>query len=224
MNYSHFIRGIFSTALLALVLMDPAGAQKLDTDKIKEMKARSIGPAGMSGRVTSVEAVVSNPSVIYIGTASGGVWKSTSGGTAWEPIFDDEKVINIGAVAITQSNPDIVWVGTGEGNPRNSMNLGAGIYKTLDAGKSWTSMGLENTRNIHRIIVDPRDENTVYVGAHGNPWGEHKERGVYKTTDGGKTWDKILYVDEKTGVADLVMDPSNPNKLIAAMWEHRRWP
>ncbi len=210
--------------MLVFSILNPSEAQKLDVEKLKEMKARSIGPAKMSGRVTAVEAVASNPSIIYVGTASGGVWKSVSGGTSWEPVFDDEKVINIGALAITQANPDIVWVGTGEGNPRNSMNLGAGIYKSLDAGKTWSLMGLEKTRNIHRIIVDPRDENTVYAGAHGNAWSEHPERGVYKTTDGGKTWEKILYVDEKTGVADLVMDPSNPNKLIAAMWQHRRWP
>ncbi len=217
-------RTVFITGVLAVISFSQINAQKLDTEKLKEMKARSIGPAGMSGRVTSVEAVASNPSIIYVGTASGGVWKSVSGGTAWEPIFDDEKVMNIGTVAITQSNPDVVWVGTGEGNPRNSMNIGAGIYKSLDAGKSWTLMGLEKTRNIHRIIIDPRDENTVYVGAHGNSWEENPERGVYKTTDGGKTWDKILYVNEKTGVADMVMDPSNPNKLITAMWQHRRMP
>ncbi|KPK85637.1 MAG: hypothetical protein AMS27_06745 [Bacteroides sp. SM23_62_1] len=199
-------------------------AQPLDVDKLKEMKARSIGPAGMSGRVVAIDAVISDPDIIYVGTASGGVWKSTSGGTTWDPVFDDQKVINIGAIAITQSNPDVVWVGTGEGNPRNSLNLGAGIYRSPDAGKTWEYMGLENTRNIHRIIIDPRDENTVYVGSIGNPWGEHAERGIYKTIDGGKTWEKILYVDEKTGVADLVMDPSNPNKLIAAMWQHRRKP
>jgi len=199
-------------------------AQPLDMDNLKEMKARSIGPAGMSGRVTAIDAVVSNPKIIYVGTASGSVWKTTSGGTEWDPVFDDQPVLNIGAIAITQSNPDVVWVGTGEGNPRNSLNLGAGIYKSLDAGKTWELMGLENTINIHRIIIDPRDENTVYVGAIGNPWTEHPERGVFKTVNGGKTWEKILYVDEKTGVADLIMDPSNPNKLIAAMWQHRRKP
>ena len=224
MRHFPFFRIILSAVLPALLLLNSTEAQKLETDKLKEMKVRSIGPAKMSGRVTAVEAVVDNPSIIYIGTASGGVWKSTSGGTSWKPVFDDEKVQNIGALAITQSNPDVVWVGTGEGNPRNSLNLGAGIYKSLDAGKTWTLMGLEKTRNIHRIIIDPRDENTVYAGAHGNPWTEHQERGVYKTTDGGKTWEKILYVDTKTGVADLVMDPSNPNKLLAAMWQHRRWP
>lgn len=217
-------RSIMVSVLLAFLCLPLAMGQQLDVDKLKEMKARSIGPAGMSGRVTAIDAVVSNPDIIYIGTASGGVWKSESGGISWEPLFDKEKLINIGALAITQSNPDVIWVGTGEGNPRNSLNLGGGIYKSLDGGSSWEIMGLENTRNIHRIIVDPRDENTVYVGAIGNPWSEHPERGVFKTTDGGKTWEKILFVDEKTGAADLVMDPQNPNKLMAAMWEHRRWP
>ena len=217
-------RSLIVSALVASLWLPLATGQQLDVDKLKEMKARSIGPAGMSGRVTAIDAVVSNPDIIYIGTASGGAWKSESGGISWEPVFDKEKLINIGALAITQSNPDVIWVGTGEGNPRNSLNLGAGIYKSLDGGNSWEMKGLENTRNIHRIIIDPRDENTVYVGAIGNPWWEHPERGVFKTTDGGKTWEKILFVDEKTGAADLVMDPQNPNKLMAAMWEHRRWP
>jgi photosystem II stability/assembly factor-like uncharacterized protein len=166
MKHNFTCIGFSLSMVLAVLSWDTAAGQKLDTEKLKEMKARSIGPAGMSGRVTSVEAVASNPSIIYVGTASGGVWKSTSGGTAWKPVFDDEKVLNIGAVAITQSNPDVVWVGTGEGNPRNSMNLGSGIYKSMDGGKNWELMGLEKTRNIHRIIIDPRDENTVYVGAH----------------------------------------------------------
>lgn len=218
----------YNKALLVLLLSFTFNtlliSQPLCVDKLKEMKARSIGPAGMSGRVTAIDAVVSNPNIIYVGTASGGVWKTTSGGTSWEPVFDDQQLLNIGAIAITQSNPDVVWVGTGEGNPRNSLNLGAGIYRSPDAGKTWQLVGLENTRNIHRIIIDPRDENIVYAGAIGNPWAEHPERGVFKTTDGGKTWEKILYVDEKTGVADLVIDPSNPNKLFAAMWQHRRKP
>ena len=217
-------RSLVVSVLVAFLCLPLATGQQLDVDKLKEMKARSIGPAGMSGRVTAIDAVVSNPDIIYIGTASGGVWKSESGGISWAPVFDKEKLINIGALAITQSNPDVIWVGTGEGNPRNSLNLGAGIYKSLDGGDSWELMGLENTRNIHRIIIDPRDENTLYVGAIGNPWWEHPERGVFKTTDGGKTWEKILFVDEKTGAADLIMDPQNPNKLMAAMWEHRRWP
>lgn len=199
-------------------------AQQIDIDKLKGIDVRSIGPAGMSGRVTAIDVVVDQPDIIYIGTASGGVWKSESGGIDWEPIFDDQPVLSIGAVAIQQDNPDVIWAGTGEGNPRNSLNGGYGLYKSLDAGKSWKLVGLEKTRNIHRIKIDPKNPNTIYVAAIGSPWGEHPERGVFKTTDGGKTWKNILFTNNKSGAADLVMDPNNPNKLIAAMWEHRRKP
>ncbi len=199
-------------------------AQELDMAKFKGMKPRSIGPAGMSGRITAIDVVNDRPNVIYVGAASGGVWKSESEGIEWKPVFDKENLQAIGAIAIQQSNPDVIWVGTGEGNPRNSLNGGYGIYKSLDGGHTWNLMGLEKTRNIHRILIDPFEPNTVYVAAIGSPWGEHPERGVFKTTDGGKTWKKILFVDNKTGAADLVMDPSNPNKLIAALWEHRRKP
>ncbi|HAC24652.1 MAG TPA: hypothetical protein DCE81_07020, partial [Cytophagales bacterium] len=211
--------------LCALALFSVAAvAQKLDMELLKGMKPRSIGPAAMSGRITAIDAVVSNPDIIYAGAASGGVWKTTSGGVSWEPIFDKETTQGIGAIAIQQDNPSVVWVGTGEGNPRNSLNGGDGLYKSLDAGKTWKKIGLEKTRHIHRIIIDPKNPNTVYVGAIGSPWGDHPERGVYKTTDGGATWERVLFVNERTGCADLVMDPSNPNKLIAAMWEHRRQP
>jgi photosystem II stability/assembly factor-like uncharacterized protein len=193
-------------------------------DLVQDMKPRNIGPAGMSGRVTAIDVVHQNPDVMYVGTASGGLWKSTSGGIKWEPIFDNEVTASIGAVAIQQSNPSVIWVGTGEGNPRNSLNGGYGIYKSLDGGKSWTSMGLEKTRHIHRIIIDPTNPNVVYAGAIGSPWGQHPERGVFKTTDGGKTWNKILFVNNKTGVADMVMDPTNNNKLLVALWEHKRDP
>ncbi|TKS55577.1 VPS10 domain-containing protein [Mesohalobacter halotolerans] len=199
-------------------------AQNIDLDKLKGIGVRSIGPAGMSGRITAIDVVHDNPQVMYVGSASGGLWKSESGGVDWTPIFDDQKILSIGAVAIQQDNPDVIWVGTGEGNPRNSSNGGYGLYKSMDGGKSWELMGLEKTRNIHRIRIDPKNPNTVYVGAIGSPWGEHPERGVYKTTDGGKTWTKSLFVDNKTGVAELIMDPNNPNKLFAAMWEHRRKP
>lgn len=210
--------------LLLVVLASLAQAQKLDMEKLKGMKPRSIGPAGMSGRITAIDAVVANPDIIYAGAASGGVWKSTSGGVSWEPIFDKENTLAIGALAVQQDNPSVIWVGTGEGNPRNSLNGGYGIYKSLDAGKTWKLMGLEKTRHIHRVIIDPKNPNTVYVGSIGSPWGDHPERGVYKTTDGGATWAQILFVDNKTGVGELVMDPTNPNKLIANMWEHRRQP
>lgn len=199
-------------------------AQEFNMDLVQDLKPRNIGPAGMSGRVTAIDVVHNSPDVMYVGTASGGLWKSTSGGIKWDPIFDKEVTASIGAVAIQQSNPSVIWAGTGEGNPRNSLNGGYGIYKSLDGGKSWKSMGLEKTRHIHRIKIDPTNPNTVYVGAIGSPWGEHAERGVYKTTDGGETWEKILFVNNKTGVADLIMDPTNPNKLIAALWEHKRDP
>ena len=199
-------------------------AQQLDLEKLKNLKTRSIGPAGMSGRVTAIDVVTTNPEIIYAGTASGGLWKSESGGIDWTPIFDDQPIASIGAVAIQQSNPDVIWAGTGEGNPRNSLTGGYGLYKSLDAGKTWKLMGLEKTRNIHRIIIDKDNPNTVYIGAIGSPWGDHPERGVFKTTDGGKTWTKSLFVNNKTGAADLVVDSSNPNKLIAAMWEHSRKP
>lgn len=214
------------TALkLLFILMSIIGySQEFSMDLVKNMNPRNIGPGGMSGRVTSIDVVLSNPDIIYAGTASGGLWKSTSGGIKWTPIFDNQITASVGAVAVQQSNPDVIWVGTGEGNPRNSLNGGYGIYKSLDGGKTWSSMGLENTRHIHRVLIDPINPNIVYVGAIGSPWGEHPERGVFKTTDGGKTWQKILFTNNKTGVADLVMDPNNPNKLIAALWEHKREP
>ncbi|MFD0994230.1 WD40/YVTN/BNR-like repeat-containing protein [Tenacibaculum geojense] len=209
---------------LLLIAVSTVLGQELSMDLVKNMKPRNIGPGGMSGRVTAIDVVTQNPNIMYVGTASGGVWKSTSGGIKWEPIFENEATASIGAVAIQQSNPSVIWVGTGEGNPRNSLNGGYGIYRSLDAGKTWKLMGLEKTRHIHRVIIDPTNPNIVYAAAIGSPWGEHKERGVYKTTDGGKTWKQILYNNNKTGAADLVMDPSNPNKLMAAMWEHKRDP
>lgn len=211
---------------LALLIFFPnhTYSQKLDLDLFESMKARSIGPAGMSGRVTAIEVVTDNPDIIYAGTASGGLWKSTSGGINWKPIFDKERVASIGAIDIYQKNPSIVWAGTGEGNPRNSQSSGSGIYKSLDAGKTWTLMGLEDTRNIHRVIIHPDNPDIVYVGVQGSAWGEHPERGVFKTMDGGRSWMKILYNNESTGVGEMVMDPKNPNKLIVGMWQFRRWP
>lgn len=198
--------------------------QKLDMTLLESIKPRNIGPAGMAGRITAIDVVISNPDIIYAGAASGGVWKSTSGGTTFEPIFDNQTTSSIGAIAIQQSNPAVVWVGTGEGNPRNSLNGGDGIYKSLDGGKNWIKMGLEKTRHIHRIIIHPDNPDIVWAGAIGSPWGVHPERGVFKTTDGGKSWRKVLFTNEKSGIADLIIDPTNPNKLIAAMWEHKRDP
>lgn len=199
-------------------------AQKLSLEKFKNWKPRCIGPSGMSGRIVAIDAVVDNPNIIYLGSASGGVWKTENSGNSWTPVFDEQSIQNIGSIAIQQSNPNIVWVGTGEGDPRNSLNIGEGIYKSMDAGKTWKRMGLEKTRNIHRVIIDPANPNTVYAAAIGNPYTEHPDRGVYKTIDGGETWTRILYTNDTTGCGDLVMDPSNPNKLIAGMWQHRRTP
>src|SRR6056300_11985 len=210
--------------LLALFCASISVAQQLSMEQLENLKPRNIGPGGMSGRVTSIDAVHDNPEIMYVGTASGGLWKSTSGGIKWAPIFDKQITASVGAVAIQQSNPSVVWVGTGEGNPRNSLNGGYGVFKTLDGGKTWNSMGLEKTRHIHKILIDPTDPNTVYVGAIGSPWGAHEERGVYKTTDGGKSWERILFSNNTSGVADMVMDPKNPNKIIAALWDHKRDP
>lgn len=201
-----------------------ASAQKTSLEQFKNWRPRNIGPAGMSGRITAIDAVVANPNIIYVGAASGGVWKTENSGHTWTPVFDDQPLQNIGSIAIQQSNPNIVWVGTGEGNPRNSLNLGAGIFKSMDAGKTWKRMGLDKTICIHRVVIDPANPNTVYAAAIGNPYAEHNDRGVFKSTDGGETWNKILYVNDTTGCADLVMDPSNPNKLIAAMWQFKRTP
>lgn len=210
--------------LLALFCASISVGQQLTMEQLENLKPRNIGPGGMSGRVTSIDAVHDNPEVMYVGTASGGLWKSTSGGIKWAPIFDKQITASVGAVAIQQSNPSVVWVGTGEGNPRNSLNGGYGVFKTLDGGKTWMSMGLEKTRHIHKILIDPTDPNTVYIGAIGAPWGAHEERGVYKTTDGGKNWRRILFSNNTSGVADMVMDPNNPNKIIAALWDHKRDP
>jgi len=211
-------------SLVMLLCISILSAQEFSMDLVKNMKPRNIGPGGMSGRVTTIDVVHNNPDIMYVGTASGGLWKSTSGGITWKPVFEEEVTASIGAVAIQQSNPSVIWVGTGEGNPRNSLNGGYGIYKSLDGGKNWIAMGLEKTRHIHRVIIDPTNPDIVYVAAIGSPWGEHPERGVFKTEDGGKTWNKILFANNKTGAADLVMDSTNPNKLIAAMWEHKRDP
>ncbi|MEM8524956.1 MAG: hypothetical protein AAGG68_09945 [Bacteroidota bacterium] len=211
-------------ALLLLAVAIPFNAQKLNTKQLDGLKIRNIGPAGMSGRITSIDVDLSEPDRIFAGAASGGVWLSENGGINWKPIFDEEAVQSVGAVAINQQNPSEIWVGTGEGNPRNSQNSGGGIYKSLDGGETWTMMGLEKTKTIHRIIIHRDNPDVVYVGAQGAAWGPHPERGVYRTQDGGKTWEHILKINDETGIADLVVDPSNPNKLIAAMWEFGRKP
>jgi len=188
------------------------------------MRAREIGPAGMSGRVADVEVVLSDPNVIYVGSSTGGVFRSNDGGIEWDPIFDEQDVLGIGAIAVFQPNPDVVWVGTGEGNPRNSAGVGRGLFKSIDGGVSWRSMGLGRSERIHRILTHPTDPDVVYVGVMGPAWSDGQERGLYRTRDGGRTWDRVLWQNERTGIADVIMDPTNPDKLFAAMWEFRRTP
>lgn len=215
---------LLSTFVFMLFFFCSIYAQKLDLTYLKEIKIRNIGPAGTSGRITAIDVVNNKPHIIYIGTASGGVWRSTNGGTNWQPLFDEQPVQSIGALAINQRNPSQVWVGTGEGNPRNSQNSGEGIFRSLDGGKTWKRLGLENTRAIHRIILHRDNPNIIHVAALGSAWGPNEERGVFRSTDGGHSWEKVLYVNESTGCADLVADPENPEKLIAAMWEYGRKP
>ncbi|MDZ4750360.1 MAG: hypothetical protein SGI87_02010 [Flavobacteriales bacterium] len=210
--------------LISLLLSISSSAQRIPTDQLKDLSMRSIGPAVTSGRVTAIDALDNDPNTIYVGTASGGLWKSENGGTTWAPIFDKQPLQGIGSVAIDSSNPDVIWAGTGEGNPRNSHTSGAGIYKSIDAGRNWNIAGLEKTKTIHRVIVDPSNGNNVFAGCPGSVWGPNPDRGVYKTEDGGKNWIKSLYVNDSTGCADLVIDPRNPNKLFAAMWEFGRKP
>lgn len=188
------------------------------------MEARQIGPAVMGGRITSIEGVNSEPRTIYVGSAGGGVWKTTNAGASFRSVFD-KYCQSIGALAVDQQNPKIVYVGTGESNMRNTVSIGDGLYKTVDGGDNWTKIGgLDSTEHISKIIIDPKNSNTIYVAAPGALWSDSKHRGLYKSVDAGKTFEKILYVNEKTGVADIAVDPSNPNTVYASTWEFRRQP
>jgi photosystem II stability/assembly factor-like uncharacterized protein len=185
---------------------------------------RSIGPANMGGRVDDIAVVETSPSTYYIGFATGGIWKTVNNGTTFTPIFDEQSVTSIGDIAIAPSNPDVIYVGTGEANNRQSASFGAGVYKSIDGGKTWDYAGLKETQSIARIVVHPKDPNIAYVAAIGHLFGPNKERGLYKTTDGGKTWTNTKFIDENTGFTDLVIDPSNPNVLYAASYQRRRAP
>lgn len=199
-------------------------SQTLNPEILKPLQIRNIGPGAMSGRITAITVDPTHPEVIYAGAASGGVWRSKSGGTRWEPIFDKAPTQSVGSIAVNTHNPDEIWVGTGEGNPRNSQNFGAGIFKTINGGEDWVCMGLQNTRTIHRVVIHRDNPEVIFAASLGSSYGPTAERGVFKSADGGKTWKKVLYVNDLTGCADLVADPQNPNKLFASMWEYRRWP
>ena len=191
----------------------------------KNLHWRLIGPDNRSGRCTDVTGVTGNPNVLYAAFATGGLWKTENAGETWTPLFDRQATQSMGSIALAPSNPDILYVGTGEANIFRASLPGIGIYKSLDGGKSFRHLGLENTGTIARIVVHPKDPNIVYAAASGNEWSYNKDRGVYFTRDGGKTWKNILYVNEKTGCIDLVMDPADPNILYASMWNRirRRW-
>ncbi|UCF19974.1 MAG: glycosyl hydrolase, partial [Gemmatimonadota bacterium] len=209
-------------ALLALPSLAAAQVQ-IESATFGGLRARAIGPAVMSGRIAAIDAVPDNPVTVYVGGASGGVWKSEDGGIAFEPIFDDHTQ-SIGAIEIDPSNSETVWVGTGESWVRNSVSVGTGVYKTSDGGETWEHLGLSDTERIARIVVDAGNGDVVYVCATGHLWNANEERGVFKTTDGGANWEKVLYVDENTGCSDITIDPQDPRILYAGMWSFRRWP
>ncbi|MCK4748124.1 MAG: hypothetical protein KAT15_13840, partial [Bacteroidales bacterium] len=198
--------------------------QMRDSSTFKELQWQYIGPTNISGRATDVEAVGPKGQnyTIWVATASGGVWKSVNEGVTFDPVFEHQGTTTIGDIAITPSDPDIVWVGTGEANIFRSSNPGCGIWKTTDGGISWKHVGLEETFTISRILVHPEDPDVVYVAASGHEWTQNKERGLYKTTDGGENWEKILYKGPESGVNDLVMDPRDPEVLYATTWQRTR--
>ena len=209
--------------ILLLAVTLPLFAQELDSSILGGLRARGIGPAVMGGRIAAIDGTADSPATIFIGAAGGGVWKSTDNGTTFKPVFD-EHIQSIGAVAIDKSNPQNVWVGTGESWVRNSVSVGDGVYKSTDGGSTWTNTGLKDSEHIARIAIDPKKSDTVFVCATGHAWDANEERGVFKTSDGGKTWKRVLYVDANTGCADLSMDPGEPNILYAGMWDYRRQP
>jgi photosystem II stability/assembly factor-like uncharacterized protein len=212
---------IASAALLfapaSTFAQQPQGNSPTGPDVYAELKYRYIGPEG--NRATAVAGVPGNPLVYYVGAASGGIFKSTDGGIHWDPIFDSQPVASIGSLAVAPSDPNIVWAGTGEPFIRSHISVGQGIYKSLDGGKNWTLMGLEKTGRIGRVEIDPRNPDVVLACALGHAYGPQPERGVYRSTDGGKNWERALFVDENTGCADMAMDPNNPRILFAGMWQ-----
>jgi photosystem II stability/assembly factor-like uncharacterized protein len=214
---------LYST--LSSIVAFPAAAADTTPDPaalLKNFTARCLGPASMGGRIVDIAVVEGKPATIFVASASGGLWKTTNNGGTWTPVFDQQDTISIGDVAVAPSDPNIVWVGTGEANARNSVSWGDGIYKSKDGGKSWTNMGLKDTHHIGRIVIHPKNPDIVYVAALGHFWGPNKERGLFKTTDGGKTWTCSKFLSEDCGFVDVVTDPENPETLLAAAYAVRR--
>lgn len=217
-----------SACMFVLAALTPAtgraaGDYKLDSETFEGLRARNLGPGVMSGRIACLDGVPGDRITLWAGSAGGGVWLSRDGGTTWKPVFD-KYTMSIGAIRVAPSDPKTVWVGTGETWVRNSVGMGDGVYKTTDGGDSWTRMGLEKSERIARIVIDPKRPDTVLVAALGPLFAPGGERGVYRTRDGGKTWQRVLYVDDNTGAADIAMDPQDPNVLYASMWQVRRKP
>ena len=215
-------RFLLLCATAATTIPASAPAQTTLETAISHLQYRELGPALMGGRIADLAVVDAKPQVFYIATGTGGVWKTENHGTSWTPLFDDQPASSIGDVTIDQSNPNLVWVGTGEPQNRQSSGWGNGVYKSTDAGSTWRHMGLEGTKHVGRILIHPRNPDVVYVAAVGDLWGPNEERGVFRTTDGGETWEKVLYVDEHTGAIDLAMDPGDPNTIFAGMYQRRR--
>ena len=223
------MRSLLRLTACALLIAPAAAAQaahgaQLDSATIAGFRWRNIGPANMGGRIADIAGIPSPSKTFYVAAAGGGIWKTTNAGITFRPVFDHEKVVSMGALAIAPSDTNIVWAGTGEQNTRNSILPGGGIYKSTDGGTTWKLMGLENTQQIGRIVVHPTDPNIVYVAALGHAWGPNKDRGLYKTTDGGQTWKLIKFVSDKAGFIDVAMDPKDPNTLYASSYERVRGP
>ena len=201
-----------------------AEPQTFSTDLLRNFRWRHIGPASFGGRIDDIEAVPENPSIIFVAAASGGIFRSQDAGVTWKPVFDEEgTALSIGDIAIAPSDPSVIWAGTGEPNNRQSSSWGDGVYKSLDGGETWVNMGLRETHHIGRIKIDPQNPNIVFVAALGHLWGPNPERGVFRTKDGGKTWEKCLYMDDYTGVVDLELE-KNGRVLYAAAFQRLRKP
>ncbi|HEY0868483.1 MAG TPA: hypothetical protein VGE01_13950 [Fimbriimonas sp.] len=210
--------------LLALPLPVSGQTPPPTTSLLANLQFRQLGPTNMGGRVADIAVFEKEPRIFYTATAGGGLWKTVNGGITFQVVFDKGSSGSLGAVAVSQTNPDIVYIGTGEASSRNSVAWGDGVYRSNDGGKTWTHLGLVETRQIAKIAIHPDNPDVAYVAALGNLWGASKERGVYKTTDGGKTWSQVLAVDDRTGAVDLQMDPKRPDTLMAAMWQRVRKP